>query len=113
MAIGFSDLPLEILENVLQPLNSRNIKAVRLACRQLNQAASRFLIRTVWMSTQPQDWEKMKAIFEPDIFSKRVREVVYESVQSCPGSIGFYRRQCLPMETKHLHKSLSSSAMVL
>ncbi len=31
------------------------------------------------MSTQPQDWEKMKAISEPDIFSKRVREVVYEA----------------------------------
>ncbi len=39
------------------------------------------------MSIQPQDREKMEAISEPDIFSKRVREVVYESVQSCPGSL--------------------------
>jgi len=79
MAIGINDLPFELLEKVLRHLNYRNIKAVRLVCRQLNQAASRFLIRTVWISTQPEDWEKLKAISEHAIFSKRVREVVYDA----------------------------------
>lgn len=79
MAIEVNDLPLELLENVLERLESSTIKAVRQVCRQLNQAASQFLIRTVWISTQPQDWEKLKAISEHDIFSKRVREVVYDA----------------------------------
>ena len=79
MEIASCHVPFEVLECTFRLLELQDIKATRQVCRVFNSAASHFLIRSAWISTQPPDWQRLKAISEHDIFSKSVREIIYDA----------------------------------
>lgn len=72
-------LPLEILCSICQCLKVKDIQRARLACRALNIAASPFLIHSVWISSRPRDLETLSAISRHKVFSKSVREIIYDA----------------------------------
>ena len=79
MEIASCHVPTEILEYTFGLLKLQEIRAVRQVCRAFNDAASHFLIRSAWISFQPDDWQILEAISKHPIFSKTVREIIYDA----------------------------------
>lgn len=72
-------VPLELLQCAFLFLNKGEIKTTRQVCKAFNVAASPFLIPSTWISTQRRDWDVLEAISQHSIFSKSVREIVYDT----------------------------------
>ena len=78
MDLGGCYVPDEILRSVFRLLNLNDIRATRQVCRAFNAAASPYLIYSVWISTQPRDWQILQSIAQHDVFSKSVQEICYD-----------------------------------
>ena len=79
MELASCHVPSEILEYTFALLKLQDIRAIRQVCRAFNDAASHFLIRSAWISLQPDDWQILEAISKHPIFSKTVREIIYDA----------------------------------
>ena len=72
------EIPTEILELILSHVDSEHIKLVRQVCRLFNDAASKFLIRTVFFSSSKRDLEVLELVSEHSVFSRHVENLVYD-----------------------------------
>lgn len=79
MEIASCHVPPEILEYTFGLLKLQDIRNIRQVCRAFNDAASHFLIRSAWISFRPDDWQILEAISKHPIFSKTVREIIYDA----------------------------------
>ncbi|KAI4123531.1 MAG: hypothetical protein LQ347_006121, partial [Umbilicaria vellea] len=74
-----NQLPNEILLNIFRELEPRDIKNVRLVSRILENCASYYLVRSVYISGLRKDQEVLKAISERPVFANGVTELVFNS----------------------------------
>ena len=79
MEIASCYVPPEVLEHTFGLLRLQDIRAIRQVCKVFNIAGSHFLVRSAWISFQPGDWQILESISKHPIFSKTVREIVYDA----------------------------------
>lgn len=72
-------LPNETLLDIFRHLEPRDIKHVRLVSKTLTTCASKYLVRSVYISGFRKDQEVLKAISERPIFANGVTELVFNS----------------------------------
>lgn len=78
MPINLNSLPLEILTSIARYLEVDDIQRTRLACKALHDAGSPLLIKRAWISSNPEDHERLTKISRHRIFAKYVREIFYD-----------------------------------
>ena len=83
------DLPLEIVNNVLQRLSKKDLKELRLVRVSLVSKVSPFLFDTVFISMDPQDL--MNAQLALGMFSSSIKTIILSPVEYEPLTKGQYR----------------------
>lgn len=73
-------LPTELFLQVLQNLPNRDLKAVRLASKELSACAAEFLFRKMYISKQTEDLDAFKEFTNHPLIRKCVKTLEYDSV---------------------------------
>lgn len=79
MDIGTPYLPPEVVCEVIGFLPKKDIKNVRLASKGLSVLGAHRLFQSVYISTKRKDMESFTSVSKHPVFSKMVKEVVYDS----------------------------------
>ena len=119
MRFGTKHVPNEILSSVAGQLPVKDIRNLRLTCKGFEAVASRYLIRSLWISPASADQQKMLAVAQHPVFCKTIVEIKYDASwsvredpeKSAPFSQASYiRRFCGKWATRALGFSVSKAA---
>jgi hypothetical protein len=96
MHVPLISLPTELIDKVCTFLHLPDVKALRLACRELESIASKYLLETVYLDLLPDSFDRLLSIFAHPTVSRYVRTIFYIPVQfsSCT-SLNEFRECCL------------------
>ncbi|KAI9723274.1 MAG: hypothetical protein M1812_001156 [Candelaria pacifica] len=75
----FSTIPPELLLEIFSYHNKSDIKSVRLVCRDFHRAASQYLFERIYLSPHRLHLQILQDVSQHPIFSKYVREIVYDA----------------------------------
>lgn len=77
---GLSELPLELWHLISSHLPNRDVKSLRLTCRQFRSAAT-LRIQRVFLSANPLNIEVFRAIAAHNSFRHKVTEIVWDDAR--------------------------------
>lgn len=77
-------LPFELWDAISSHLPNRDIKSMRLVCKQFHNAA-RLRLHRVFLSANPLNIEVFRAIADHDTFRHRVKEIVWDDARFLKG----------------------------
>ncbi|KAI9706427.1 MAG: hypothetical protein M1836_003432 [Candelina mexicana] len=75
------EVPAEVLVEIFSHLQRRDIKAIRQVCKDFQAASSQYLFDRVYVSPQELHLNILTAVSQHPVFSKYVREIVYDCSQ--------------------------------
>jgi len=111
MMFGTKHVPNEILLSVAGQLPLRDIQNLRLTCKGFEAVASRYLVKSLWISPTSADQQKMLAVAQHPVFCQTIVEIKYDaswSVREDPevsapfSQASYVRRFCTKWATRTL-----------
>jgi hypothetical protein len=95
MQVRSISLPTELVDQVCTFLQPRDLKALRLACRELECIASKHLLETVYLDLLPDSFDRLLSVSAHPTLSRYVRTIFYVPVRffSCT-SLDDFRECC-------------------
>lgn len=103
-----NNLPLEILDMILQLCDHCDLKALRLTNRSFSTPILRYLFRNIKITTHPQDFEFLPKIARHPEIRKYVREFEYDTRMI---EIDFELGLCDDVEESHISLELHSMSV--
>lgn len=83
MEVGIAELPVELLTQILDDLDTQSVKSARSVCRRWSNTAGRNLFHKIYFTPLPEAMEMFTRITTDRFFAPGVAEIVYDARLFC------------------------------